>query len=161
MDATTKENHSLAFIDEALFFFLILNQARIMNLFLVFHTALKLIGRGIISYLSDNIWQPMLHRFPNFEKILCYQFPGLMNAPWMSRKPGGREPDSSDTVKLFNDYKQYLEKGVGPFITEHMALGKPVAVANAFSEKYTGGGDRALTDGWAGSAYDLFHRWQG
>lgn len=45
-----------------------------------------------------------LMRFPNFEKILCYQYMGLFNAPWASIKPGGE-----DTVKLFNDYKRFLE----------------------------------------------------
>ena len=121
----------------------------------VFGEGMALYPRPIEGVLSD------LHRFTNFEKILCYQFPGLMNAPWMSRKPGGREPDSADTVKLFNDYKQYLEKGLGSFITEHMALGKPVTLDNAFSERYTGGGNNALTDGWPGAAHDLFHGWQG
>lgn len=46
-----------------------------------------------------------LLRFPNFEKILCYQYPGLLNAPWAAKKPGGR-----DTVKLFLDYERYIEK---------------------------------------------------
>ena len=46
-----------------------------------------------------------LNRFQNFEKILCYQFPGLFNAPWSSRKPGGEA-----TVKLYRDYQRYYEK---------------------------------------------------
>ncbi|MEO5908065.1 MAG: DUF4434 domain-containing protein [Ginsengibacter sp.] len=58
-----------------------------------------LIPRPINGLLSD------LHRFPNFEKILCYQFPGLMNSPQMSIKPGGE-----NTVKLFLDYKKYLDE---------------------------------------------------
>ena len=57
-----------------------------------------LVPRPITGLLSD------LHRFPNFEKILCYQFPGLMNSPQMSIKPGGE-----NTVKLFRDYKNYLD----------------------------------------------------
>ena len=56
-----------------------------------------LVPRPIKGLLSD------LHRFPNFEKILCYQYPGLMNSPDMSIKPGGE-----NTVKLFMDYKKYL-----------------------------------------------------
>lgn len=44
-------------------------------------------------------------RFPNFEKVVCYQFPGIFNPPWARSKPGGER-----TVQLFNDYKQYLEK---------------------------------------------------
>jgi hypothetical protein len=42
-------------------------------------------------------------RFGNFEKILHYQFPGLMSSPRMSRQPGG--PAS---VKLYQDYQDYL-----------------------------------------------------
>jgi hypothetical protein len=57
-----------------------------------------LVPRPIKGLLSD------LHRFPNFEKILCYQFPGLLNSPGMSIKPGG-----PNTVKLYIDYKQYLD----------------------------------------------------
>ena len=53
--------------------------------------------RPIEGVLSDML------RFPNFEKILCYQYPGLMSAPDASIQPGGE-----DTVKLFNDYRGYL-----------------------------------------------------
>ena len=58
-----------------------------------------LVPRPIEGLLSD------LHRFPNFEKILCYQFPGLMNSPAMSIKPGG-----DNTVQLFLAYKKYLNE---------------------------------------------------
>ncbi len=44
-----------------------------------------------------------LHRFSGFEKILCYQFPGLMNAPWATIQPGGQA-----TVRLFEEYKQQV-----------------------------------------------------
>jgi hypothetical protein len=54
--------------------------------------------RPIGGLISD------LKRFPTFEKVLCFQFPDLMNAPWASTKPGG-----PDTVKLFCDYEQYLK----------------------------------------------------
>jgi hypothetical protein len=46
-----------------------------------------------------------LNRFTNFEKTLCYQFSGLMNAPWASRKPGGEA-----TVKFYTDYQQFLKR---------------------------------------------------
>jgi hypothetical protein len=42
-------------------------------------------------------------RFPNFEKIICYQYPGIFNAPWSRLKPGGPA-----TVKLYEDYQAYL-----------------------------------------------------
>jgi hypothetical protein len=57
-----------------------------------------LVPRSIKGLLSD------LHRFPNFEKIICYQYPGLLNSPSMSVKPGGEH-----TVKLYVDYKKYLD----------------------------------------------------
>lgn len=44
-----------------------------------------------------------LDRFSNFEKVLCYQFPGLLNSPASRRTPGGAE-----TVKLYNDYRRRL-----------------------------------------------------
>lgn len=56
-----------------------------------------LVPRSIDGVISD------LHRFPNFEKILCYQYPGLLNSPSASIKPGG-----PNTVKLYSDYKRYL-----------------------------------------------------
>jgi len=58
----------------------------------------ELYPRPVEGLISD------LTRFPNFEKILCFQFSGLMNAPWMSRKPGGEA-----TVNLYRDYKQYYD----------------------------------------------------
>jgi len=57
-----------------------------------------LLPRPIEGLVSD------LERFPNFEKILCFQYPGLMAAPWASVKPGG-----AAAVKLFEDYKRFLK----------------------------------------------------
>ena len=57
-----------------------------------------LVPRPVKGLLSD------LRRFPNFEKIICYQFPGLLNSPASSIHPGGE-----NTVKLFLDYKKYLD----------------------------------------------------
>ena len=66
----------------------------------VFRNGLELHPRPILELVSD------FSRFPNFEKTLHYQFPGLMCAPWMSRKPGG-EP----AVRLYQDYRRFLEGG--------------------------------------------------
>jgi hypothetical protein len=65
----------------------------------LFGPAEELYPRPIEGLLDD------FHRFPIFEKILCYQYPGLFNAPWASRQPGGPA-----TVKLFEDYKNYYLK---------------------------------------------------
>jgi hypothetical protein len=46
-----------------------------------------------------------LLRFPNFEKILCYQYQGLFNAPWSTIKPGGEA-----TVELYRGYQRYRER---------------------------------------------------
>lgn len=45
-----------------------------------------------------------LERFSNFEKILCYQYPGLLNNPNMSVPLGGQK-----AVTLYLDYKKYIE----------------------------------------------------
>ncbi|MBP7936473.1 MAG: DUF4434 domain-containing protein [Phycisphaerae bacterium] len=57
-----------------------------------------LVPRPIDGLISD------FTRFPNFEKILHYEFPGMMSGPEMSRQPGG--PAS---VKLYKDYQKYLK----------------------------------------------------
>lgn len=58
-----------------------------------------LIPRPIGQIVQD------LRRFPNFEKIVCYQFPGLMNSPGMSITPGG-----PGTVALYRDYLDYVNR---------------------------------------------------
>lgn len=70
-----------------------------------------LVPRSINGVISD------LHRFPNFEKILCYQYPGLLNSPTQSIKPGGEK-----TVKLYLDYKQYIDSVKQAYSTQ--AAGK-------------------------------------
>jgi len=64
----------------------------------VFRNGVELHPRPIGELIGD------LRRFPNFEKILHYQFPGMMSAPQMTRQPGG--PAS---VTLYEDYRRYLE----------------------------------------------------
>lgn len=49
-----------------------------------------------------------LQHFTGFEETLCYQFPGLMTAPWMSPQLGGRR-----AVQLYQDYQQILAKKNG------------------------------------------------
>lgn len=64
-------------------------------------------------------------RFPNFEKVICYQFPGIFTPPWARKKPGGEE-----TVKLFNDYLDYLraiereQSGSGRLLASNPAKGE-------------------------------------
>lgn len=43
----------------------------------------------------------------------------------------------------------------------HLAVGKPVTLTKAYSPNYTGGGDRALTDGWQADAEVFDPHWQG
>lgn len=57
-----------------------------------------LVPRPIASLLQD------MQRFPNFEKILCYQYPGIFNQPGLRITPGG-----PPTVVLYRDYARYLE----------------------------------------------------
>ncbi|MEB0263272.1 MULTISPECIES: DUF4434 domain-containing protein [unclassified Mucilaginibacter] len=74
-----------------------------------------LVPRPIKGLLSD------LHRFPNFEKIICYQFTGLLNSPTSSIKPGG-----PNTVKLYLDYKQYLDSITTPLQNLKGGTGIPI-----------------------------------
>ena len=46
-----------------------------------------------------------LTTFDNFEKILCYQYPGVFSDPNASIRVGEER-----TIKLFNDYSEYLNK---------------------------------------------------
>ena len=116
----------------------------------IFHEGQALYPRPIGGLVSD------LRRFPNFEKILCYEYPGLMNAPWASIKPGG-EP----TVKLYRDYQKYLKEGYEGLLTAHDARGKPLQLQHKYSPMYTAAGDGALVDGVRGAAYYRDPAWQG
>jgi hypothetical protein len=42
--------------------------------------------------------------YDNFEKVICYQYPGVFSNPKMSARVG-----EESTVKLFQDYKHYLD----------------------------------------------------
>jgi hypothetical protein len=69
----------------------------------VFRNGVELHPRPIDGLVSD------FTRFSNFEKTLHYQFPGMMISPEASIKPGGQP-----AVKLYLDYKRYLERDLQP-----------------------------------------------
>ncbi len=108
-----------------------------------------LVPRAIGGLISD------FTRFPTFEKTIHYQFPGLMSAPEMTRQPGG--PAS---VKLYLDYKQYLERQAHP-PAPHAAQGKPVRLETAYAPRYPGGGTNAVADGCVGEEDYQDPAWQG
>ena len=58
-----------------------------------------LVPRPIAGLIQD------LQRFPNFEKILCYQYPGIFNSPTTKVPLGG-----AATVVLYHDYQDYLRR---------------------------------------------------
>jgi hypothetical protein len=60
---------------------------------------IALIPRPIAGLVQD------LRQFPEFEKILCYQYSGIFNAPEAGIKPGGPR-----TVVLYEDYLKYLDR---------------------------------------------------
>jgi len=64
----------------------------------LFEDNVALVPRPIAGLIQD------LQRFPNFEKILCYQYPGIFNSPTTKVQPGG-----APTVVLYKDYQNYLE----------------------------------------------------
>jgi hypothetical protein len=45
-----------------------------------------------------------LNLYDNFERVICYQYPGVFNNPKASIRVG-----EESTVKLFKDYKKYLD----------------------------------------------------
>ncbi|MBU4198375.1 MAG: DUF4434 domain-containing protein [Verrucomicrobia bacterium] len=89
--------------------------------------------RPIEGLISD------FQRFPHFEKILAFEFPGMMSAPTMSRRPGGKP-----SLKLYADYQRYLREGVG------LAVGKPVTL-NVPPHGWFGDGPQTLTAGRPGA----------
>lgn len=64
----------------------------------LFEDHVALVPRPIAGLIQD------LQRFPNFEKILCYQYPGIFNSPTTRVQPGG-----APTVVLYKDYEDYLK----------------------------------------------------
>ena len=45
-----------------------------------------------------------LYLFDNFEKVVCYQYPGVFNDPEMSVCIG-----EESTIQLFKEYKAYID----------------------------------------------------
>lgn len=60
-------------------------------------------GKALIPRPIDGLIQD-LQRFPNFEKILCYQYSGIFNSPQTKVAPGGPA-----TVVLYRNYLTYLQ----------------------------------------------------
>lgn len=60
-------------------------------------------GKALVPRPIDGLIRDM-QRLPNFEKILCYQYPGIFNAPGSRITPGGPA-----TVVLHNNYLHYLQ----------------------------------------------------
>jgi hypothetical protein len=125
-------------------------------------------GGGLVPRSIDAIVDD-LRRYPTFEKVLCFQYPGLLNAPWASTRVGG-----PPTVFLYQNYQQYLKYGldyrkhVDPSTlrkrAEHAAVGKPVTFANFPDPRYPGGGRSGLADGFLAVREDPYHEdqnWQG
>jgi hypothetical protein len=125
-------------------------------------------GGGLVPRAIDSIVDD-LDGYPTFEKVLCFQYPGLLNAPWSSSQVGG-----PSTVALYRAYEQYLRYGadyrrhVDPSTlrerVQHAAVGKPVALAAFPDPRYPGGGRNGLTDGYPAARSRPFHHdqnWQG
>ncbi|MBN1488327.1 MAG: DUF4434 domain-containing protein [Phycisphaerae bacterium] len=62
-------------------------------------------------YIGNPLWpRPIeeivdeLRQYPRFEKVLCFQYPGIMTAPEAAPRLGGDE-----AVKLYEDYRRLLE----------------------------------------------------
>lgn len=64
----------------------------------LFNSDKSLYPRPVNEIIKD------LNMFDNFEKILCYQYPGVFNDPQMSIRIG-----EARTIDLFNGYMKYLK----------------------------------------------------
>ncbi len=115
----------------------------------LFRNGVELHPRPIESVAND------LMRFPNFEKIMHYQFPGLMSGPGMSRQPGG--PAARE---LYDAYARFLREGVPPRLA-HAALGKPVQLAASPDAGHPGRGPGGLVDGRRASEDYRDPQWMG
>ena len=115
----------------------------------VFRNGWELHPRAISGLVSD------LRRFPNFEKTLHYEFPGMMSGPGMSRQPGGLA-----SVKLYEDYARYLREGPPPGLVSS-AVGRPVRLTTPPDARYPGGGAAALNDGQGGTEDFRDPQWMG
>ena len=65
----------------------------------LFNPDMSLYPRPLEQIIHD------LTLFDNFEKILCYQFPGVFNDPEMSIRIGEER-----TIELFEGYRNYLKE---------------------------------------------------
>ncbi|MBE0535439.1 MAG: DUF4434 domain-containing protein [Phycisphaerae bacterium] len=107
----------------------------------------ELFPRPIDGVIDD------LMRFPNFEKICCYSYTGLMNSPRQSRTPGGPA-----TVALYNAYRKFLVDGPPDYTIGHAAVGCGVKLLSKCSTRYSKGDlvDGRIaqpdfrSDGWLG-----------
>ena len=59
-------------------------------------------GKALVPRPIDGLIRDT-QRFPNFEKILCYQYTGIFSAPGLRITPGG-----PPTLVLYDDYLRYL-----------------------------------------------------
>jgi hypothetical protein len=120
----------------------------------VFRNGAELHPRPIEGLIDD------LVRFPDFEKTLHYQFPGLMSAPSMPRRPGG-----DPSVRLYEAYRRFLAEGPPPGAggreMVHAARGKPVALAAEPDPRYPGTSAGGLVDGRGASPEYRDKRWTG
>jgi hypothetical protein len=120
----------------------------------VFRNGAELHPRPIEGLVDD------LFRFPDFEKTLHYQFPGLMSAPSMSRRPGG-----DPSVRLYEAYRRFLAEGPPPGAggreMVHAARGRPVALRTEPDPRYPGTGAGGLVDGRGAPPEYRDRRWLG
>ena len=75
----------------------------------LFNPDMSLYPRPIDQIVGD------LTLLDNFEKILCYQFPGVFNAPDIMSRIVGEER----TIKLYDDYRDYYQDRLPVELSEH------------------------------------------
>ena len=84
----------------------------------------SLYPRDIAGIVSD------LTLFDNFEKVLCYQYPGVFNNPELHPLVGDKRG-----IKLYNDYKEYIK----PLDDISLTLTPPACVTDKVDVDIVGG----------------------
>ncbi len=90
----------------------------------LFNPDTSLYPRDFAGILSD------LTLFDNFEKILCYQYPGVFNNPELHPLVGDKRG-----IKLYNDYKEYIK----PLDDISLTLTPPACVTDKINVDIAGG----------------------
>lgn len=88
----------------------------------LFNDDMSLYPRPIDQIIGD------LNLLDNFEKTLCYQFPGVFNFPAMSRRIGEER-----TVELYNSYQDYYMNIIGSLLVFRITMKRISSLVSCYN----------------------------